>query len=240
MLEQTLYLFIDESGNLDFSPTGTKYFVLTSIATLSPQNKRDALHQLRYSLIGETKNNRNHFHATEDRQEVRDMVFDIIENLDDFEIDSVIAQKNKSNTFLHTGIVADPTSALGFDFKKMEEKFYKQISETLLQYVVRRYVHLRTSHKITKVVVYMDALFTKSKQDFVTKHLKQYFIANFNLNPYVFFCPSINDINCQIVDYCGWAIYVKWERGELRPYKKIKTKVKSEFDIFASGTTTYY
>ncbi|MBU1323192.1 DUF3800 domain-containing protein [Patescibacteria group bacterium] len=30
MTNKCLFIFIDESGNFDFSPTGTKYFVLTA------------------------------------------------------------------------------------------------------------------------------------------------------------------------------------------------------------------
>jgi len=32
----TLYIFLDESGNFDFSPKGTKYFVLSAVSTLDP------------------------------------------------------------------------------------------------------------------------------------------------------------------------------------------------------------
>ena len=33
---KTLYVFIDESGNFDFSPSGTKYFILTTLTTIVP------------------------------------------------------------------------------------------------------------------------------------------------------------------------------------------------------------
>jgi hypothetical protein len=42
------------------------------------------------------------------------------------------------------------------------------------------------------------------------------------------------------VDYCNWAVYVKWERGELRPYQMIQEKLRSEFEIFREGATRYY
>ena len=40
----------------------------------------------------------------------------------------------------------------------------------------------------------------------------------------------------QMVDYCSWAIYVKWEKQELRPYRTIKALIRSEFDIFRTGS----
>lgn len=44
---ETLYIFIDESGNFDFSPGGTKYFVLTAFVTFNPVEERDTLLHLK-------------------------------------------------------------------------------------------------------------------------------------------------------------------------------------------------
>jgi hypothetical protein len=33
-----LYIFLDEAGNLDFSPSGTRYFILSSITKERPFN----------------------------------------------------------------------------------------------------------------------------------------------------------------------------------------------------------
>lgn len=34
--EKTLFVFVDESGNLDFSPSGTNHYVLAAVATTNP------------------------------------------------------------------------------------------------------------------------------------------------------------------------------------------------------------
>lgn len=44
----------------------------------------------------------------------------------------------------------------------------------------------------------------------------------------------------QAADYCTWAVHRKWRDGELRPYRTIKAFLRSEFDIFASGSATYH
>ncbi|NQU77392.1 DUF3800 domain-containing protein, partial [Candidatus Falkowbacteria bacterium] len=99
--EKILYLFVDESGNLDFSPKGTKYFTLSCLCTFSPVREREKLLGLRYHLLGEGAD-QEFFHATEDRQIVRNQVFDIIDSLvDDIGIYSVIVQKNKTNPALY-------------------------------------------------------------------------------------------------------------------------------------------
>jgi len=48
---KTLYLFIDESGNFDFSLGGTKYFILTSLSTTNPYSIASPLLYLRYNLL---------------------------------------------------------------------------------------------------------------------------------------------------------------------------------------------
>lgn len=236
---KNLYIFIDESGNFDFSPKGTKYFVLTCISTINPLDKRDTFLSLKYELLREGIN-QEYLHATEDRQIIRDRVFCLIEELNDFDVDSVVAQKNKVNWSLYEKIDAEEKfGSIHFKTTRVEEKFYKQISETLLQYVIRRYIKYKDDD-INKIVIIFDALFNKRKQEFVKKYLKTYFKNEFSKIPYVYFHQVKADVNCQIADYCGWAIYIKSERNELRSYNKINNKVKSEFDIFERGTTVYY
>ena len=43
-----------------------------------------------------------------------------------------------------------------------------------------------------------------------------------------------------VADYCCWAIQRKWERADERSYALIKSKVRSEFNVFRFGTETYY
>lgn len=35
-MNNTLYIFVDEAGNLNFSPKGTKYFILTALSKFRP------------------------------------------------------------------------------------------------------------------------------------------------------------------------------------------------------------
>ena len=51
---------------------------------------------------------------------------------------------------------------------------------------------------------------------------------------------SKSNVDLQIADYCNWAIYRKWSRGDERSYNLIRTAIRSEFDIFRSGSTYYY
>lgn len=242
-MSNTFYIFIDESGNFDFSPKGTKYFVLTSVATVKPSTGREAYLDLKYNLLKERESGiEDFFHATEDLQVVRDRVFDLIGKTDDFVVDSVIAQKNKANPSLHERLDSPSSKDGKVCFKtmktvKIEEEFYRMISNTLLKYAFEHYGSL---NHIEQVVVVLGAVFTKKKQDYILKNLKKYLKDNFGKPFFIYFHHVQCDINCQIADYCGWAIYVNWERGETRPFESIRTKVKSMFEIFKTVKTEYY
>ncbi len=56
----------------------------------------------------------------------------------------------------------------------------------------------------------------------------------------IYFHQAKADINCQLADYCGWAVAIKWERNEMRSFGLIKDKVKSEYEIFKVGDKIYY
>jgi hypothetical protein len=47
----SLFIFIDESGNFDFSDKGTDHFVMACVATLSPLDSARALDELIYQLL---------------------------------------------------------------------------------------------------------------------------------------------------------------------------------------------
>jgi len=73
---KSLFIFIDESGNFDFSPKGTKYFILSAVSTLNPLGK-ERLEEIKYDLM-KNGTNLEYFHATEDRQVVRNQVYDFM------------------------------------------------------------------------------------------------------------------------------------------------------------------
>ena len=226
---RTLFIFIDESGNFDFSTNGTKYFVLSAVSTLSPLGK-ERLEEIKYELM---KNgiNLEYFHAAEDKQIVRNQVYSFIERLEDIEIDSVIVQKNKTNPSLYISMKKKNS--------KKGEKLYTKVLQNLLQYIFCRYDN---STKIDQVVVVLSSIFDANKRKLIEKTIKVYLKQIYSKPFYLYFHENRSDKNTQIADYCCWAIYRKWTDGEIRPYNAVKkgNKIKSEFDIFKTGSTIYY
>ena len=219
---KSLYIFLDEGGNFDFSDNGTNYFVLTSLCKLRPFHAFSDLCCLKYDLI-ESGVEIEYFHASEDRQHVRDEVFNIINNrFGDSVIDSLVVEKRKTH------------------YKLQEiEQFYTKMFHYLIKYVIKRYI---ADVSVGNLIIYTDSIPVKKKKRAIEKGLK------INLSsilperyPYrILHHSSKSNFDLQLVDYCNWAIFRKWERSDERSYNLIKKYIESEFDIFNSGTTYYY
>ena len=44
----------------------------------------------------------------------------------------------------------------------------------------------------------------------------------------------------QVADYCCWAVFRKYERGDDAAYNRFSPAIHSESDIFRTETTQYY
>ncbi|MCB9073737.1 MAG: DUF3800 domain-containing protein [Bdellovibrionaceae bacterium] len=221
--KHALYMFLDESGDLNFSKTGSNYFILSSLSAFRPFPWYQDLIDLKFKYLESPHHlNLQRFHASEDRQEIRDGVFEILnKHHASFRLDSIIVQKNKAHPKV-----------------RELDRFYPMILRYLLTYVVKGYQH----KQISEAIFVTDTLPVKKGRNAIDKgiktHLKDAFPSN--LMHQIHHWDSKSTIGLQAVDYLNWAIYKKWNNGEMRPYNQIKNSVHSEFDIFKKGTTEYY
>ncbi|GAG08585.1 unnamed protein product, partial [marine sediment metagenome] len=72
-----LFIFFDEAGNDDFSPSGTKHLVWTTVATENAALLVPELYELKHNICGSGLD-LERFHATSDKQRVRDRVFELL------------------------------------------------------------------------------------------------------------------------------------------------------------------
>ena len=68
-----LGIYLDESGDFDFSPTGTKYYIFSVAWTFEPKPLADSLTSLRFRLLKQRYDNHG-FHATADEEKNRNSV----------------------------------------------------------------------------------------------------------------------------------------------------------------------
>lgn len=226
-----LFMFIDEGGNFDFSPSGSSFYSLTSLVTHNPSILIDELNDKRFSILSklelgglgdiylEEKLSRK-YHASEDKQVVRDEVFKIIQKAERNLIRaiSVVAQKNKTNPSIRD-----------------EVSFYGKLVMPLLKFALKGY---RFSH----LVIFLDNSPINKRKSALLKNIKKTLSNEFPNNTYSVYCvPSESNYMLQVADYINWAIFRKWESKDERSYVLIKSYLeKEELDIFARGDTTYY
>lgn len=222
MKDNTLYMFIDEGGNFDFSPKGTKYFTLTCLTEKRPFPSYDKLREIKYNLI-EDGINIEYFHATSDKQFVRNMVSSVIQdNIDNIKVDSMIVQKNKTHPSLYP-----------------EEKFYSMVFGMLMKWVLRKRVELQ---EVKNLIIFTDYMPINKKKKAMEKAIKLTLsgLVKEGLQYNIYHHQSKSNLNLQVVDYLNWSILRKWERGDTRSYELIKKAVDAEWDVFRKGNTVYY
>lgn len=218
-----LNIFIDESGNFDFSSNGTKFFILTAVSTTDCPELLSGCLQLRHRIAAAGLD-LEEFHATEDRQVVRDQMFDLLERHVAhrcFTIDAIIAQKNRANPAI-----------------REETVFYPRLLKILLHWVFRH----RTHAMVDRTNVWAARIGTKKKRIVFEKAVKSYLAHELETSlPYdIFMHSSVSHPMLQVADYCCWAINRKWKDGDLRPYSKVRSAVLTEFDVFRLGRREYY
>jgi hypothetical protein len=208
----SLYIFIDEAGNFDFSANGTKYFCLSAVSCVRP---------FLWDLLEEDFN-LDRFHASEDKQKIRDRVFQVIgEHIKRIRIDSLIVEKRK--TQLHLQKI---------------ENFFPLMMGYLLKYVWEKC----GGAGYKNIVVITDRIPVKKKRRAIEKAIKQTLakVLPTGGRYYIYHHESASCFSLQVADYCNWAIYKKWEGQDLRSYCIIESGIKSEFDIFKTGTEHFY
>jgi hypothetical protein len=217
---ETLFIFFDESGNFDFSANGTKFWSLTALCTFHPLEGREAFHDLSYSLCDEGIG-QECFHATEDRQEIRDSVFSLILGIPkSFDVHCSLAYKRKVPPAI----------------RETDVTFYSYMCKRTLRYLLS----LEKYKSAKRVVVVFSSIFTKGKHEKLIGELKIDLKEFLEIPSWIYFRGTQYDVNCQIADYCCWAIYIKWDRNECRSHAIIANQIISETHLFDVTGTSYY
>ena len=217
-----LYIFLDEGGNFDFSKNGTKYFTITSVTITRPWKFDEPLSLLKHKLL-ETGLDIEYFHASDDRQQTRNKVFNIItDHPSEPIIDSIIVEKSKTNPSLYD-----------------QKRFYPKILGYLLSYVISQ----NNISEYKGLVIVTDSIPVKKHKQAIEKAIKTTIssLMKSHAKPYVVVHHASKSSFClQVADYCNWAIFRKWSSSDSRSYSLIKKYIKSEFDIFETGGMHYY
>jgi hypothetical protein len=211
----SLSIFVDESGNFDFSGGGSKYFHLTAVSTLGCPALLADIFDLKHR-IAETGLEIEEFHATEDRQLVRDQMFELIHRHSEhrcFVVDAITVRKSRVDPALQEPSV---------------------LYATMLRSLLRKVFHDHASDAVDGILVWAARIGTKKQRGAFEKTVKMYLANELEAAiPYhVFLHSSSSHPMLQVADYCCWAVAKKWKDGELRPFAKIQRAMGAEVEIF--------
>lgn len=207
------YIFLDESGNFDFSANGTRYFILTSISMRRPFLAIGPVDAYRHECL-EIGLDLESFHCAKDNRRVRERVFELIAaHLDAMLIDCLVIEKSKATVPLREG-----------------ERLYPRMLGYLLRFVVRK----ELDRGAEEFVVITDTLPFIGKRRtaavVVQRTLARMLPEGTRLQ--AFHHASCSHYGLQLADYCCWAMFRKWERGDVSHHDRIHSALRSEFDIF--------
>ncbi len=202
------YLFLDEAGNFDFGPSGTRYLVLGSVAMRRPFAPTRELLDLKYDLIEAGNPHLSHFHASEDRQSVRDAFLGLVgRHLRDISIDILVVEKSWALGDLRT-----PDHLYPWALAKLLEPLLPGLDPALpIQIFTDRLPLNRRREAAEKVIKSALADLVPSGGDFQVIHHE-----------------SRTNLNLQLADYVTWAAFRKWERNDSRSYDLISRAIRSE------------
>lgn len=202
------YFFVDEAGNFDFSKQigASRYFILTSV-TMTDCHQAEALLELRRQLVWEGHPLTDAFHATEDKQAVRNRVFELVAGMK-IRVDATICGKSRANNE-QQGMLA----------------FYRSV---WLAHAAR--VIPQACPPTSDLLVVAASIGTRNEQKAIGLAISEVVQQSGRSveDTRVAYWPGWSDPCLQVADYCCWAIQRKWERNDDRSFMLIEHLVNSE------------
>lgn len=220
-----VHLFGDEAGDLAFKPPAppgiSRYFIIGTVA-MDDCSIAEELTALRRELAWNGVH-LDEFHATVDKQRVRDRVYDIISQ-HDLRFDATILDKRKAFPYTYSDPLYFYKLAWYLHFKDIAPAIVDSKDELL---VVASSLQIKRKKKTTKAAVHKA----------VTEVVNQ-------VSPTVIchcaFTPAKTDPCLQVADYMTWAVQRKFEMDDSRSYDLIGPQVGSIYQPFILGNKNFY
>ncbi len=213
-ISDTIYIFVDEAGDMDFSEKGSKHYMFNFLIKTRPFNLHEYISNYRYSLLERNLDpltgkrlNIEAFHACEDNPYIRNEIFNIIST---FNINSV-----KAYSYILEKPKVQPTK------RQEKDRFYIDNLNLATQRLLDK---LKIDKNFIIITDRLPVQKNKNKQvGALKKGIKEYLkINNLDIRYDIFHHCSASSVNLQIVDYISWAIFRKYERNQDIYYKKIE------------------
>lgn len=214
---KTLYVFVDESGNFDFTNKGTDHFVIAAVYTMDPCVSAAALQALKYELLA-ARSNQLEFHATENSRGTRARVAEVIRSQSPhIAVHTIYADKHYAHPKLHSSVAI----------------------LSLFGTALARWLSLAVKGNYDQIVLVFDSVLTGKQRDAFLKGVKPALKA-LHIPFHICFHPVKSDLNGQIADYFAWSMFRSLEANDPAPLRALAGVRHSRFNIFERGHTRYW
>lgn len=215
-----VYIFVDESGDMDFSIKGSNHYMFNFLVKTRPFQLHEYIASYRYEL---TERNLDpfvtqlldieKFHACEDNRFIRQRMFEIISTFapEAVQVYSYILEKPKVHP----------------EKRKEHSIFYV---DNLMFAITKLLDKIQINRNFIIITDRLPVLANKKAQiKALKKGIEQYLkISNKDLRYTIHHHCSASSSNLQIIDYIGWAINRKYEHNDSTYYEMIKQYLLEE------------
>lgn len=231
-ISDTTYIFVDESGEMDFSKKGSKHYMFHFLVKHRPFNLHEYISNYRYQILERGLDPLNgkrfdieYFHAHKDNKYIKNELFNIISTFDKEKVKvySYILEKSKV-----------------YPEKRQErDAFY---IDNLTYSIGKLLDKLSIDKNFVIITDNLPILKNKQKQiKALRTGIKEYLKRkNLTLRYDIFHHCSASSVNLQIIDYIGWAVHRKYEMDDVNYYNKIKEYIIDEDIVTKDRKNRYY
>lgn len=214
------YIFADEAGDFTFNRERnvSRYFILCTVHMHDCAVAGDLI-ALRHKLAREGAELGDYFHATTDKQAVRDAVYETVLKRD-FTIQATLMEKSKAQAHI----------------RQSKPRFYQYGWFYHFRHGVSR--DLNGDHD---ALVTAASIGTKKERAAFENAVNDVMRQTVRCKTWATdFTPCASHPCLQVADYCAWAIQRRLELNDARSYDLIKDRITYEYDLWQKGNIHYY
>ncbi len=218
MNDKTLFVFMDESGDMQFKPTGTRHFLVTAVCTTDPSASASAMQELKYDLMA-ARSEDLEFHATNNSEGTRKRVIETIRTIPGLKVHTMWIDKRYTHPKRQSN--SDLFGLFARSMGRWIDAVYRDAD-------------------YDNVVLVFDSVLTGKERNAFSKQLKPE-LQELRFRYKILFHPVKQDLNGQIADYFSWSWFRKLERDDDRYVNQLSGATNwSQFDLFQGGTQQYW
>ena len=207
-----IYIFLDESGDLGFSKSSSKWFIFT-IAIVSDSRSLERVIKKIWRPLKKKHKKLGELHAYHANNITRTRVLQKLNELDDLKVLCVVLNKKKVH----------------LELQNQKNILYNYTANILLD----RFHSGGAAEKDEKLHLFIDRKDTKKKlRDNFIRYLTTQMSSRGRKHFIVELHTSHENKSLQAVDFISWAIFRKYERGDYEFYELIKNRIIDEKLLF--------